>query len=680
MQAVFLDEEALENKICKRVYPEKGSKENPFYSGLEDISKEVNDIWIMEYLKSSDKDIKLGFEVEKERNIEFISCNKAEEINKEECEKHNYYIPNSFCTRVAGDLEYIYKLDKKEHRIRVHIVPAIKDNYEKIIKDLINISIRFIYCSNEKSNNNVEKERIKKEYLTEYELELLHLESYIKELSKILKTLDKDPMTDLVRKMDRRPFRQVKKIDSNVIFEHYVLKKEKVWTNVHERTFLISENRKIYNFLKILEQRLGDLEQEIRQNENNKQIDKEFVEVGSEKILGDFNEKIKILREQLQSIYSLSMFSKETLDLGKVYPLKTSNLFVNHKEYNKVYRLMQSYREVGELLERNKEYTIYCNTSEIYEIWCYFKIIQILIEENDYCIDRIAYTQDYKAQKDELKKDGSQKGKSKFTFKPIEKNIYEELVSIIKNILNDKSMNSSAIKKLEDLVLHFNNGSNDIYLGYNCTFKGKTVHKAHGNEESTEKLRPDIFMLINKENFFTCDAKYKNYKSEFMGIQAWYADLFECGAHKYIYRLKLGNESALDEEEKGDCLPVAARFREEENIKSVLKNCGTCILTPAIADDERVREVSSYRGEFIQEHYEEYLKYLDDNKVNLDISGKKEVLDPNEYKKNLKYDIMQNGSLKYKYHVASARFMPGDIGSFTHLFEIALENNGDHFS
>ena len=143
-------------------------------------------------------------------------------------------------------MEYIYKLDKKEHRIRVHIVPAIKDNYEKIIKDLINISIRFIYCSNEKSNNNVEKERIKKEYLTEYELELLHLESYIKELSKILKTLDKDPMTDLVRKMDRRPFRQVKKIDSNVIFEHYVLKKEKVWTNVHERTFLISENRKIY--------------------------------------------------------------------------------------------------------------------------------------------------------------------------------------------------------------------------------------------------------------------------------------------------------------------------------------------------------------------------------------------------------------------------------------------------
>ena len=46
------------------------------------------------------------------------------------------------------------------------------------------------------------------------------------------------------------------------------------------------------------------------------------------------------------------------------------------------------------------------------------------------------------------------------------------------------------------------------------------------------------------------------------------------------------------------------------------KNCGTCILTPAIADDERVREVSSYRGEFIQEHYEEYLKEWKEKRKN----------------------------------------------------------------
>ena len=29
-----------------------------------------------------------------------------------------------------------------------------------------------------------------------------------------------------------------------------------------------------------------------------------------------------------------------------------------------------------------------------------------------------------------------------------------------------------------------------------------------------------------------------------MGIQAWYTDLFECGAYKYIYRLNLGNVTA----------------------------------------------------------------------------------------------------------------------------------------
>ena len=49
------------------------------------------------------------------------------------------------------------------------------------------------------------------------------------------------------------------------------------------------------------------------------------------------------------------------------------------------------------------------------------------------------------------------------------------------------------------------------------------------------------FLILNKEIFFACDAKYKNYSKGVHGIQAWYTDLFECGAYKYIYRLNLGN-------------------------------------------------------------------------------------------------------------------------------------------
>lgn len=90
--------------------------------------------------------------------------------------------------------------------------------------------------------------------------------------------------------------------------------------------------------------------------------------------------------------------------------------------------------------------------------------------------------------------------------------------------------------------------------------------------------------ILNKEIFFACDAKYKNYSKEFMGIQAWYTDLFECGAYKYIYRLNLGN---VTDENSGKCmLPVKKKFVGEDSLKPVLKNGGVCILTPAISDSD----------------------------------------------------------------------------------------------
>ncbi len=54
-----------------------------------------------------------------------------------------------------------------------------------------------------------------------------------------------------------------------------------------------------------------------------------------------------------------------------------------------------------------------------------------------------------------------------------------------------------------------------------------------------------------------------------MGIQAWYTDLFECGAYKYIYRLNLGN---VTDENSGKCmLPVKKKFVKEDSLKPVLK-------------------------------------------------------------------------------------------------------------
>ena len=237
-----------------------------------------------------------------------------------------------------------------------------------------------------------------------------------------------------------------------------------------------------------------------------------------------------------------------------------------------------------------------------------------------------------------------------------------------------------SVKILEELVIHITNGENDIYLGYNCTFQGKKASKAEVDEKgavqySTEQLRPDIFLILNKEIFFACDAKYKNYSKEFMGIQAWYTDLFECGAYKYIYRLNLGN---VTDENSGKCmLPVKKKFVGEDSLKPVLKNGGVCILTPAISDSDMP---SYYNGFEIDKKYETFLELLQEGKVNRDYSGC-EILDSREYTCKLKEAICgEDGrESKYEYRIASTKFLLGNDRGFYNLFYEAFEYGQAHF-
>ena len=237
-----------------------------------------------------------------------------------------------------------------------------------------------------------------------------------------------------------------------------------------------------------------------------------------------------------------------------------------------------------------------------------------------------------------------------------------------------------SVKILEELVIHITNGENDIYLGYNCTFQGEKASKAEVDEKgavqySTEQLRPDIFLILNKEIFFACDAKYKNYSKEFMGIQAWYTDLFECGAYKYIYRLNLGN---VTDENSGKCmLPVKKKFVGEDSLKPVLKNGGVCILTPAISDSDMP---SYYNGFEIDKKYETFLELLQEGKVNRDYRGC-EILDSREYSCKLKEAICgEDGrESKYEYRIASTKFLPGNDRGFYNLFYEAFEYGQAHF-
>lgn len=676
MQAVFLN-----YKTCERVHPvrirEDDLEAEPFYEGMNEPLKEIHDIWIMQYLRVEGACFpSVAFAAEEDEEIEFDS-NQEYEMLSRKCDGYIYFIPKNFNTYTVGDVEFFYRRKGKKQKVRVHIVSMLDGKtYEKILKELTAVSIRLLYMSRDDAKNR----RIKREYLTEYELEIHQLEHTIKEMSETLKVLDREPVTDMVSRTARRDFRQVKHLDANVIMDHYVLKKPKVRTRVHEKTFHIYENQKLYNFAKLLEKRLAELEQEMeakkRQMNLAVQGENRFRDNASEensgvpgmkKSIDELCSTIANLKEKLQDVYQLPMFKNEKYKEQKVYPLRTSNLFVNHKKYKKLFHQMQTYREMGELIEETEKYSSYHKSSEIYEIWCYFKILEIFILEKGYVIDRVSWPG---------------KKETPFKFESWEPRDYGKLVRAIKNYIQNHEK-SDSVKMLEELVIHITNGKNDIYLGYNCTFQGKKAPKAEMDEKgavpySTDQLRPDIFLIINKEIFFACDAKYKNYSKDFMGIQAWYTDLFECGAYKYIYRLNLGN--VPDENPGKGMLPVKKKFVGEDSLKPVLKNGGVCILTPAIADSETP---IYYNGFEIDKKYETFLKFLKEGKVNRDYHGH-EILDSREYNCKLKEAICSissadQGESEYEYRIASTRFLPGNDRGFSSLFYEALEYSQAHF-
>lgn len=78
--------------------------------------------------------------------------------------------------------------------------------------------------------------------------------------------------------------------------------------------------------------------------------------------------------------------------------------------------------------------------------------------------------------------------------------------------------------------------------------------------------------------------------------------------------------------------------------------------------------------------FDEYLKLLDEGKVNRNLSTGNPEFDPKEYSENLKNDIMINGEEKYEYHIASVRFLPGECKEFKHLFKSAIKYNEAEFN
>ena len=663
MRAVFLRGKKLEI-VNPPIRDEAEPDAEPFYAGIGEITEKVHTIRIAQYLRMRDEDfLRLAFCSGKGEEIEFEPEQECV-VLREDTEKECLWIPQGFTFSMPGEMEFLYRKNEDTFKIHVQIEPVPgAQYYQSILRDLKSITIRLLYCAKHEGKNR----RLYREYLTEYDVEVRRLTHSIKAFSDVLRSLDRDPMADVESRPARKAFRQVKQIRADAIMDHYVLHKPKVRTFVHERTYNIYENQKIYSFLKLLERRVDEISTDLVRKEEEAE-EKRTQKPGIHRSLAELQVKLEDLKKQLQDLCQLTMFRKKRIQEQKVYPLRSSNLFVNHKKYKKLFHEMRAYREVGELLEETGEYRLFRNSSEIYEVWCFFKILEILTFEKNYVIDRVAWPGE-----------GSGKLSSPFVFIPWEEAGYAQMASYVKRHIGMRE-NRDAQKGLEELVLHLTNGTQDIYVGYNCTFRGIPAVLAHETENGTvrktsNRLRPDIFLLLNREVFFACDAKYKNYKACFMGLNEWYTDLFECAADKYIYRLDLGNEPL--HERAQSALSVRERFTGEDALKTQIKNGGACILSPAIS--ESVMPVY-YNGESIGERYEEFLRLLREGRVNREANGK-ERLCPEEFTDNLKQAIEQEhgGCSVYEYRVASTRFLPENSKGFQSLFFEALEYGKGHF-
>ena len=335
MQAVFLN-----NKTCERVHPVRIRKDNPdaepFYEGMDEPLREIHDIWIMQYLRVDGAYFpRIAFEANEDENIEFDS-NQEYEILSRKTDGYIYFIPENFNIYTVGDTQFFYRKNGKKQKIRIHVASMLDgETYEKILKELTAISIRFLYMT----MNDGKNRRIKREYLTEYELEIHQLEHTIKEMSETLKALDREPVTDMISRPARQNFRQVKHLDANVIMDHYVLKKPKVRTRVHEKTFHIYENQKVYNFVKLLEKRLWALEQEL---ENDGMY--------LEEVLSLLKSSITNLAESQEKTLNLTYEYQKNFYTSSHYALLSifRNLFVNALEASKTDTVNLSVTEVIE--------------------------------------------------------------------------------------------------------------------------------------------------------------------------------------------------------------------------------------------------------------------------------------------------------------------------------------------
>jgi len=241
---------------------------------------------------------------------------------------------------------------------------------------------------------------------------------------------------------------------------------------------------------------------ELEKELNNKNEEKSFVESILKKsdiektkqsIFKSQDKEFDNIHHVIMSLLKLDVF-KEVKDI--ISPWKPTQIFVNDPDYNIIWRNIQELdSKINFISEFNSLKFTVKNSHSLYEYWCYFKMIQVLIEEQRWEVENL----------DE---------------------IYDKL---------NKYLNASNYNMLHgfEVKLYHLIKDNDLLqltIGYN-----KEVYYANDKNP----LRPDYMFKFNYNNetkIAYVDAKYKNYYEQ--GKKEWVKDLKEVAIDNYIKKFE----------------------------------------------------------------------------------------------------------------------------------------------
>lgn len=201
------------------------------------------------------------------------------------------------------------------------------------------------------------------------------------------------------------------------------------------------------------------------------------------------------LENKINNILSLPIFNNVSDEILPI--IKPTQIFINHASYNQIYyNLITLEKEIKFINEVNSKDILIKSTSDIYEMWCLWKIVDVLVSELRWSIKN----------KNEVIK----------TFDSFfsEKNKYKEIPLIIKlqyQLKNSKKLNLEIIYEGRIYYSQRKFKTPDYQFIFQYEYE---------NGEKSEKKR------------FYLDAKYRNYEKQ--GNDVLYKDIKKVAIDKYI--------------------------------------------------------------------------------------------------------------------------------------------------